>query len=88
MSDEANTEKSIMELPVNGRGCRAFLDGKTLHLQVDLSGQGTPSSSGKTKVIAFPTSAARSRRLPASTSRPTRTSKVGGPPGLPQRSFL
>jgi hypothetical protein len=52
MSDEANTEKSIMELPVNGRGCRAFLDGKTLHLQVDLSGQGTPSSSGKTKVIA------------------------------------
>jgi hypothetical protein len=52
MSDEVAVEKSIMELPVNGRGTRAFLDGKTLHIQVDLTGTATPSKSGKTKVIA------------------------------------
>lgn len=55
MTENETTEtprNDVMELPVNGRGCRAFLDGKTLHIQVDLTGQGTLSSTGKTKVIA------------------------------------
>lgn len=47
-----NTSTQVVEVPVNGRGCRAFIEGKTLHLQFDLTSAPQVSKSQKTEVIA------------------------------------
>ena len=52
MSDTNVNANTTMEVPVNGRGTRAFIEGTTLHIQVDLTGPGTVSTTGKTNVIA------------------------------------
>jgi hypothetical protein len=41
-----------MKVIGSGEGFEAFVDGTTLVLRIDTTGQGTPSSSGKNMVIA------------------------------------
>ena len=55
MSDENNAAfaaPAVTEIPISGRGMKAFVEGSTLHLQVDLTGEPKESASGKTDVLA------------------------------------